>query len=208
MRRVAAVVATLCLVALLLLAAGAARAQAPGDLYRRSYAAEARGDVEGALEPLERLGPAGAGYVAQLRKGWLLYLAGRHAPAAEHYLRAAALEPAAVEPRLGAMLPLMALRRWKDAERLGEEVLALAPNDFLATSRLAWVHYNQAQWAEAEALYRRALAAYPASAEMLAGLGWTLLKQGRHREARTALEAALAFAPDHQVARDGLAAIP
>lgn len=205
MRRVAALLPAL---AVLLLVAGAARAEAPGDLFRQSYQAEARGDLAAALEPMERLGPAGAGYVAQLRKGWLLYLAGRYAPSAEHYLRAAALEPAAVEPRLGAMLPLMAARRWKDAERLGEEALALAPNDFLATSRLAWVHYSQAQWTDAEALYRRALAAYPASAEMLAGLGWSLLKQGRHREARAALEAALAFAPDHPAARDGLAAIP
>jgi protein O-GlcNAc transferase len=193
----------------LLLAAGAARAAPqPAELFRQSYAAEARSDYAGALEPLERLGAAGGSYVALLRKGWIHYLAGRHAQAADLYQRAAALEPAAVEPRLGAMPPLMALRRWKDAERVGEEVLALAPGDFTAVSRLAWIHYSQAQWARAEGLYRQALAGYPASAEMRAGLGWALLKQGKNKEAREAFEAVLAFAPDHASAREGLGLVP
>lgn len=197
------------LLLLLLLSAPLAQAQGAGpDLYRQSYAAEARGDYTGAAELLARLGPDGATYVASLRKGWLHYLAGRHAQAAEAYLRAAALEPSAVEARLGAMLPLMALRRWQDAERVGQEALALAPNDFTATSRLAWVSYSQARYAEAEALYRRALAAYPASAEMRTGLGWTLLKLGRHKEARQAFEQVLAFAPDQLAARDGLLQVP
>lgn len=183
-------------------------AEAAPDLYRQSYAAEARGDYTGAADLLLRLGPAGGSYVAQLRMGWLHYLAGRHAQAAEAYQRAAALEPAAVEPRLGAMLPLMALRRWKDAARFGEEVLTLAPGDFSAVSRLAFIQYSQGQWAQAEPLYRRALAAWPASAEMRTGLGWSLLKLGRFKEAREVFEAVLAYAPDQLSAREGLGLVP
>ncbi|MBL0278347.1 MAG: tetratricopeptide repeat protein [Anaeromyxobacter sp.] len=192
-----------------LLAAPAARAErASADLFRQSYAAEARGDYAGALDLVERLGPAGEDYVGLLRKGWLHFLAGHHAPSASAYQKAAALEPAAVEPRLGAMLPLMALRRWKESQALGEEVLRLAPNDFTAVSRLAWIHFSQLQYGEAEPLYRRAVAAYPASAEMRTGLGWTLLRLGRSREARVAFEAVLAFAPDQRSAREGLGQIP
>jgi len=200
---------TLPLLALLLATPGAAVAQGDGaDLYRQSYAAEARGDYQLAHDVLTRLGPAGGTYVAQLRKGWLHYLAGRHAPAAEAYLKAIALLPGAVEPRLGAMLPLMALRRWQDAQRIGEEALALAPNDFTALSRLAWIHYNQGRYAEAEPLYRRALAAYPASADVRTGHGWTLLKLGRFKEAREAFEAVLAYAPDQPNAHLGLGQVP
>ena len=188
------------------LAAGASDS-AP-DLYRQSYAAEGRGDYGSATEYLERLGPAGGTYVAQLRKGWLHYLAGRHALAAEAYQRAMTLEPAAVEAHLGAMLPLMALRRWKDAERIGEEVLGMAPGDFTATSRLAFIQYSQGQWDRAEGLYRRALAAWPASAEMRTGLGWSLLKLGKFKEAREAFEAVLQFAPDQLAAREGLGLVP
>jgi len=194
--------------ALLLLTPAAGAADGVPDIYRQSYSAEARGDYGGAVQLMERLGPAGGTYVAQLRMGWLLHLAGRYAPSAEAYQRAVALEPSAVEARLGAMLPLMALRRWKDAERMGEEALALAPGDFTAVSRLAWIQYSQAQWARAEALYRRALAGWPASAEMRTGLGWSLLKQGRNKEAREAFEAVLLYAPDQVSAREGLGQVP
>jgi tetratricopeptide (TPR) repeat protein len=202
--------ATLTVALALTAAAAAAPTQAQDDfpdLYRQSYAAEARGDYNLAADLMQRLGPAGGTYVARLRLGWLHYLAGRHAQAVESYQKAAALAPAAVEPRLGAMLPLMALRRWKEAERVGEEALALAPADFTAVSRLAWIHFNQGHLADAEALYRRALAAYPASAEMRSGLGWTLLKLGRTREAREAFEAVLSYAPDLASAQQGLTAV-
>lgn len=198
---------TLPLIALLL-AAPALAQEGGADLYRQSYAAEARGDYNLAYDVLARLGPAGDTYVAWLRKGWLHYLAGRHAQAAEAYQRAMTLEPAAVEAHLGAMLPLMALRRWKDAERIGEEVLTMAPGDFTATSRLAFIQYSQGQWDKAEPLYRRALAAWPASPEMRTGLGWSLLKLGRFKEAREAFEAVLLFAPDHLPAREGLGLVP
>ncbi len=199
----------LLLLAALLLAAPTPAQEGGPDLYRQSYAAEARGDYNLAYDLLQKLGPAAGGtYVAQLRRGWLHTLAGRHAQAAEAYLRAAALQPSAVEARLGAMVPLMALRRWQDAERVGEEALALAPNDFTAVSRLAWIHYSQARYAEAEPLYRRALAAYPASAEIRTGLAWTLLKLGRNKEAREAFEQVLAFAPDQPNAAFGLGQVP
>jgi len=179
-----------------------------GDAWRLSYAAEARGDQAAALSALDRAGANGAAYVVALRRGWLLYLAGRHPEAAEAYQQAAGLEPGAVEPRVGAMLPLMALRRWKDAERAGEEALALAPGDFTAASRLAWVQFNQAQWQKAEQLYRRALSGWPASAEVRSGLAWSLLKQGRNKEARAEFEKVLGFAPDLASAREGLALVP
>ncbi len=195
--------------ALLLAAALPALAAPPGpEAFRRSYAAEARGDPAAALEALGPGGAADDGYVASLRRGWLLYLVGHHEESVESYRRAALAAPAAVEARLGEMLPLMALRRWRDAARVGEEVLALAPNDFTAVSRLAWIEFSQGQWGRAEALYRRALAAYPASAEMRSGLGWTLLREGRGREARREFEEVLAFAPDDASARGGLARVP
>lgn len=189
--------------------AAASRLDPPdADAWRLSYAAEGRGDFGAALAALDRATPGASPYLLTLRRGWLLHLAGRHGEAAEAYQRAVGLEPRAVEPRVGGMLPLMAARRWKDAERLGEEALALAPGDLLALSRLAWTAYNQAQWPRAEALYRKVLELWPGSAELRAGLGWTLLKAGRVREARAELERAAAYAPDLAPVRDGLAALP
>jgi len=181
-------------------------AWASPEKWRASYACEARGDVACALTSLESL-PA-ADYVVQLRRGWLLYLAERYSEAAAAYQSAAALEPKAIEPRLGLMLPLMALRRFVEAEKVGQEVLILAPSEFTATSRLAYIHYVQGRFAQAVTWYRKALAAYPSNVEMRAGLGWSLLKQNKVKEARVELERVLSFAPDHASAKEGLAMLP
>jgi tetratricopeptide (TPR) repeat protein len=199
---------TVALLLALALGAGDARADEPvTDLYRRSYALEGWGDVAGALAAMDQIGKHGASdYMFSLRRGWLAYLGGKHVEAVAEYQKAIALEPRALEPRLGVMLPLMALRRWKEAEKVGAEILAVAPGDFTAQSRLAYIHYTQDRFVEAEAWYRKALAGFPSNVEMRVGLGWSLLKQGRSKEARVEFERVLGVAPDYASAKEGLAA--
>jgi Flp pilus assembly protein TadD len=179
------------------------------DLYRQSYTLETRGDIAGALKAMEDLAVKGVSdYTFTLRKAWLLYSNGRHTEAVVGYTRACEQEPKAVEPKLGLMLPLMALRRWKEAEKAGNDVLALAPGDFTATSRLAYIFFLQGQYEKAESWYRKTLAAYPSNVEMRAGLAWSLLKQNRFKEARKEFDSVLTVAPDNTAARDGLSQIP
>lgn len=183
----------------------AAEAPSVPELYRLSYATEARGDPAGALHFMDEAARLGeSGYVLHLRRGWLLYLARRHADSAAAYARAVEAEPRAVEPRLGAMLPLMAQRRWKEAERLGLDVLGISPGDFTAQSRLASIQYSQGNHAAAEAWYRSALSSWPGSVEMRVGLAWSLLKQRHLTDARAEFEKVLRVAPDHPGANDGL----
>ncbi|MDP1822586.1 MAG: tetratricopeptide repeat protein [Archangium sp.] len=180
-------------------------AQTVPELYRQSYALEARGDPAGALKAMEAVVARTPDYVATLRRAWLLYLVGRYTDATVAYGKAIALEPKAVEPKLGAMLPAMALRRWKEAERLGTEVLSASPGEFLAVSRLAFIHFEQARWDKAEAFYRQALALFPANVEMQTGLAWTWLRQGKADEARAGFQRVLQVAPDSASAEEGLA---
>lgn len=84
----------------------------------------------------------------------------------------------------------------------------MAPGDFTALSRTAYIHYVQGQYDKAKTEYRKALAAYPASVEMHAGLGGSLLKRGRYKEARAQFENVLAVAPDHASAKEGMSLIP
>lgn len=183
-----------------------ALAQPVPELYRQSYALEAKGDTAGALKAMEAVVAAGVtDYTATLRRGWLLYLVGRYTESSAAYGKAIALEPKAVEPKLGAMLPAMALRRWKDAEKLGADVLAVAPGDYVALSRTAYIHYQQARWDQAERFYRQALVLYPSNVEMRLGLGWTQLKQGKKAEARASFEHVLQVAPDSTSAQEGVA---
>jgi tetratricopeptide (TPR) repeat protein len=172
--------------------------------YAESYALEASGDVAGALRVHEQL--RGAGYVHHLRRGWLLYLSGRHVEAVASYERAVAAEPRAIEPLVGLALPQMALRRWADAEQTTRAALELDPDNYLAASRRALSLYSLGRYADAAVPYQRMLALYPSDVEMRAGLGWCLLRQGKKAEARARFEEVLGIAPAHPAALEGLRA--
>jgi len=191
---------------LLLLVPAVSAAQTVPELYRQSYALEAKGDVAGALKAMDGIAAKGVSdYTATLRRAWLLYREGRYTESSATYGRAIALQPKAVEPKLGAMLPAMALRRWKDAEALGEQVLKQSPGEYLALSRVAFIHYQQNRWDDAERYYLQALTLFPSNVEMRLGLAWTQLKQGKKAEARAGFEGVLQVAPDSTSAMEGLA---
>lgn len=175
--------------------------------YQRSYDDEAAGNLEAALGDLDGLTVTGsAQYVAELRRGWLLTKLGKHGDAVAAYGRAIALEPGAVEPRVGSLFPLGALRRWADAEATAREVLKRDPANYTATIRLAFALYSQAKFADAEATYRTLLSLYPGDVEVRAGLGWSQLKAGKARDAQATFAEVLAVAPKNALALDGAAA--
>lgn len=187
-------------------AAPPARAQDAPTQYQQSYDLEVDNKLTESLAALERVPAASQTYVYHFRRGWLLYLLGRHADAVASYERAIALTPTTIEARLGVMLPQMALRRWIDVEKVALEVLQRDALNYLASSRLAWSYYSLGRWADAATVYRRILTAYPSDVEMRAGLGWSLLKQGKAAEAAVELRQVLDIAPRHRSAREGLQA--
>lgn len=189
------------------LASVAPAARATPETWRQSYALEARGNARGALEALDTLPePERRGYLYALRRGWLLYSLGRHADAVTAYRAAAGAAPDAVEPVLGELLPLMALRRWQDAETRAREVLRVDGANYLANRRLALVLYHLGRFAQSEQLYRQVLARYPGDLEMLTGIGWCQLRQNRRADAATTFRGVLAVSADDASARAGLAA--
>jgi tetratricopeptide (TPR) repeat protein len=180
---------------------------ADSDHYRRSYQHEAKGDYAEALAEIDALPSASRRtYTYHLRRGWLLYLAGRHWDSIESYRKAIAVAPDAVEPLLGLMLPEAALRLWLDVIATGELVLDKDPLNYTALSRMAWANYGLGRHREATRLYRKLVRAYPSDVEMRTGLAWSLLKQGRTEAARTQFQHVLGIAPDHPSAKEGLAA--
>ncbi len=182
-------------------------AQANPEAWRRSYALEARGDARGALAALDGLSPTDRGaYLAQLRRAWLLYSAGQFDESVAAYRAAAQGSPRAVEPRVGELLPLLALRRWREAEQRAQEVLRLDADNYLATRRLALALYNLGRFDRAQETYERVLAQYPGDLEMLTGVGWCELQRGHRPAAATAFRAVLAVSPDDAGAAAGLTA--
>lgn len=193
------------------LVATCARAQdsasATASAYQASYDAEATGQFEAALLALENLSrPQHDAYLAQLRRGWLLTRLARHDDAVSAYGLAIAAEPASVEARLGALTPLVATRRWADAETMARQVLKADPANYTAGLKLAFTLYTLGRYPEALGAYRKVLGLYPGDLEVRSGVAWTLLKLGRGSEAVRAFSELLEVAPRQPWAAEGLVA--
>ncbi len=197
------------LVFLLALSAAPARAGDPTpDRYQESYALEAAYNYDRALRQLAGIPAEGPdAYLLPLRRGWLLYLLGRYEESVTAYRRAIAADSAAIEAHLGLTLPLMALRRWGEAEAATRAVLARAPGNYRAQSRLAYCLYSAGKHAPAAEVYAELVAAYPADVDMRTGLGWARLKLGDTAGARSAFADVLHLVPDHSSAQEGMTAL-
>ena len=175
--------------------------------YQASYDHEMAGRFADAVRDLDDLPAAEqASYLGRLRRGWLLYRAGRHGESIAAYRQAIAIEKGSVEARVGGLLPLIALKQWTEVEQGARAALDLDPANYLAGIRLAFAVYSRGRYPEAEALYRRVLGRYPSDADARSGLGWTLLKQGKQPEARQAFLAASRTAPRSPTVIAGLGA--
>ncbi len=152
--------------------------------FEKSFAYEAQKKYEASLDTvLKILKMEKANYIATLRAGWLNYLNGDYQESLRYYKKTISLAPSATEPKLGLMLPLMALKRWGDTEATARKILKSNSKNYLAGRRLAYALFSQARYEAAEKQYRNVIASYPSDIEMNLGLGWTYLRMGRKKEA-------------------------
>lgn len=188
--------------------AGAEDAQARNtQLYRESYQAEANRDYATATARMRDITDHGEKtYYAVVRIAWLAYLSGDFAASEASYREAAAMSPKAVEPRLGMTLPLMAAKKWRDAERACRDVLALDPNHAMARARLGRVLYMEGNYPDSATVYRKLMDEYPAELDHQTGLAWAMLRLGRRADARALFQAVLTVSPDNVNAKQGIAA--
>jgi tetratricopeptide (TPR) repeat protein len=187
------------------LAATSARADVP-DMYRQSYAMEAKGDYTGALGRMEEIRKRGGdAYFTSLRTGWLNYLAGNNEAAETHYREAIAAKPAAIEAKIGLTLVLYAAQRWKALESACKQVLTEDPKHPTVRARLAASYYNLGNYPDSAAVYRKLMDAFPAELDYQTGYGWALLRMGKRDEARKYFQSVLTVSPDNPNALQGMA---
>ena len=175
-------------------------------LYKESYALEASRDYVAAIARVREASKAGSdSYFANVRLGWLTYLAGDFAESVARYTDAISAAPTAIEPKLGLTLPLLAAGKWRELERACREALAVDTQNVTALGRLAMSYYSLGNFGDAATTYRRLADSYPATLDYKTGLGWALLKLGRSADARAQFEAVLAVSPDNTSAKQGMA---
>jgi tetratricopeptide (TPR) repeat protein len=146
-------------------------------------------------------------YLYALRRAWLLYQVGRYDASVSAYRQAATLTPDSLEAPLGELLPLLALRRWADAEARARAVLARDADNYLASRRLAFALFGLGRFDESEQTYRAVSRRYPSDLDVLSGIAWCQARRGRREEAAASFRAVLAVNPEDATARAGLTAV-
>ncbi len=173
--------------------------------FRSSFAKERVKSYKDALADMQAvLRVDRENYVATLRIGWLSYLLGRHKQSVSYYGKADAIAPASIEAKLGSMLPIMAMGSWNEAKRVATSVLKVAPGNYLASSRLAWIYFSQRQYSKALATYKSVLLLYPSDVVMQLGLAWTYVQLGKKKDAYKKFRQIRTTYPDNKGALEGL----
>jgi tetratricopeptide (TPR) repeat protein len=175
------------------------------EFFETSFTYEGRGNYAAALNSVLRiLRIDQRNYVAMLRAGWLSYLKGDYNASVDYYQKAVLLEPEAIEPGLGLMLPMMASKEWDAADAVARKILKFDEKNYLANSRLAYVLFSQGRYGEAEKQYRKIISWYPADIDMKLGLGWTYLHMGNKKKAAVIFREVLTVRKNNTSAHYGM----
>ncbi len=178
-------------------------AQAQEAVWQSSYTYEAAGKYVDAMAVLE--GVAANGPDAELkllRRGWLYYLPGRMDESIREYRLAIERNPKSVDARLGLTLPLLATKRWREAEQAARGVLELAPNSYIGQVRLAMAQEGLQDWSGLLKTASALTTAFPTDATSFVYLARANNGLGKKPEALAAYSAVLVRAPGHIEARN------
>jgi len=134
----------------------------------QSIQQERKRDLTGAIATLNKeYATQSQHYVVNLRLAWLHYANNQYPTASWYYYTAEQIAPAAIEPRLGSILPLLAERKFAEAEDAAQFALKLDPHNYYAQLRLATALRGQRKYADALTLLQSLAARYPADSEVL-----------------------------------------
>ncbi|MCP4135844.1 MAG: tetratricopeptide repeat protein [bacterium] len=176
-------------------------------LYETSFALETQGKYAAALKnvlKIVRENPEE--YTAVLRAGWLCYLNKNYSASVEYYEKAGDLFPDSIEPVLGIYYPLLASKKFDDAEDAMRKVIAIDAKNYTAGSRLAYLLFLQGRYGDAKKHYERMLALFPGNLEMKLGLGWTFVRMGNKKKAVELFSEVLRVSRSNANGKAGLAA--
>lgn len=186
----------------------------PGGDYEAGMAAFHAGDYELALAHLEAVEPASSAhanmarfYVGQshLRLGMKRFGEKRFAAAADHFRRAADINPSGGGLCRYLETCYVRLRRYDLAAAELARKVAQHPDDIEACVRYALATWKSGEPRKAEDILRRALAARPTEPELLYQLGTMLGAEDRYEEAIDALRRCLVHDPNHGRAHQRIA---
>lgn len=171
--------------------------------FSDSYTQEALGLYTEAIDALQAV-YADDSYELNLRLGWLYYLQGDYPRAQSYYRRAKSLLPYAVEPKLGYLLPTVALGNWTEVEKTAEEILRIDPNNPMAHFRIGQAAYNRQDYENAYKHVEKVVNLYPFDYDSVVLFAWINYQSGNRSRAYTLFQKALLIYPGSESAAEGL----
>lgn len=170
--------------------------------WKNSYQMESEGKYLEAISAVDQT--ASTGFDAELkylRRGWLFYSLGKFDESIRDYRLAAERNKNSVDARLGATLPLLALKRWREAEQNARAALVISPNSYTALLRLTIALEGQHDWVNMEKTAGIMAAVYPSDASSYVYLARADAWLNKKNEAAIAYAAVLSRFPGHLEAK-------
>ena len=157
-------------------------------------------DAIRALAPVYETYPNG--YTVNLRMGWLFYLNGNYNNAVSHYDVARSAAPAALEPKLGQLLPLLAQGRWSDAETVAYEVVSVDHYSYYGNMRLVYTLRMQEKFDPAYQIALKMATVYPTDVAFLTEMAFLNQALGHEEEAVRLFTDVQVLDPENEAARN------
>ena len=171
--------------------------------YVKSYESEKAGAYATAINDMKAIYNT-KDYTANIRLGWLSYLAKQYTEAIRYYNTAIGLKPYAIEARFGCVKPLSAIESWEKVKNNYLKILEIDPQNTVANYWLGLMYYNAKDYTSAQKLFEKVVNLYPLDYDSTIMLAWSKLNLGKQTEARLLFNEALILRPNDSSALTGL----
>jgi tetratricopeptide (TPR) repeat protein len=171
--------------------------------YTKSYESEQAGSYPAAINDLKPVYTS-ANYTANIRLGWLSYLAKQYTESIKYYNIAIALKPYAIEARFGCVKPLSAIESWEKVKENYLKILEIDPQNTVANYWLGVMYYNAKDYASGLKLFEKVVNLYPLDYDSTIMLAWCKLNLAKQTDARYLFNQALILRPNDSSALAGL----
>jgi len=171
--------------------------------YIKSYESEKAGTYSVAISDMKSVYNA-KDYTANIRLGWLSYLAKQYTESIRYYNIAISLKPYAIEARFGCVKPLSAIESWERVKENYLKILEIDPQNTIANYWLGVMYYNAKDYANGQKLFEKVANLYPLDYDSTIMLAWCKVNLGKQTEARYLFNQALILRPNDSSALAGL----
>lgn len=176
------------------------------EAFNNSYTLEYNGEYMKAVEAINK-GYDEKSYGANLRAGWLNYLAGLYIESQNYYKKAIALKPNSIEAKLGYVYPATALGNMDQVIAQYKKILEIDPQNSTANYKMGLIFYDKKDFQSAYNYFEKVVNLYPFGYDALVMYAWSNFQLGKNKEAKILFKNALLLSPYSQSAIDGLSLI-